>query len=320
MQHQKVQIHTDNGDIVTAQAPIIVSASRATDIPAFYCKWFFDRLKKGYAVWRNPFNGQPSYISFANMRFIVFWSKNPAPLLPYLERLRKNGIGSYIQYTLNDYVSENFEPNLPSLDERIATFQKMVDILGAGSVVWRFDPLILSDSVSIDTLLDKISHIADRLAGYTNKLVFSFADIASYKKVGRNLEAAGVNYREWDESTMIEFASRLSQLNNKRWGFQLATCSEAIPLDNFGIAKNRCIDPDLIARLSNDDDVLLNFLASAKTDKGQRKLCGCILSKDIGSYNTCPHGCVYCYANTSPFSANQNFLKHQSNPFLESII
>lgn len=320
MQHKKLRLYTDIGETVTAQAPVIISASRATDIPAFYANWFFDRLEKGYVVWRNPFSGQPSYISFENTRFIVFWSKNPKPLIPYLSELKKRGIGTYIQYTLNDYVSENLEPNLPSLEDRINTLKNLVEILGPASVVWRFDPLILTDTISTDSLIEKIGRIAKRLVGHTNKLVFSFADIATYRKVGRNLKAAGVSYREWNEAAMIEFATRLSELNSKRWGFQLATCSEAIALEEFGIEHNRCIDPDLITRLSPDDSILQNFLASAKTDKGQRKLCGCILSKDIGSYNTCPHGCVYCYANTTPFAAQQNFMRHKSNPSLESII
>lgn len=320
MQHKKIQILTGSGERVIASTPVIVSASRATDIPAFYTKWFFERLKKGYVVWRNPFSGQPSYVSFENTHFIVFWSKNPQPLIPYLSELKERGISTYIQYTLNNYVDEKFELNLPSLDERIDTFQRLVEYLGNGSVVWRFDPLILTDNITIENLIDKISHIADKLVGYTEKIVFSFADITLYKKVMRNMQLAGVNYCEWDEPAMLEFASRLSELNKSKWGLQLATCSEAIPLEKFGIEHNRCIDPYLISRLAPNDAVLHNFLANAKTDKGQRKMCGCILSKDIGSYNTCPQGCVYCYANTSQNSARQNFLKHQSKPSLESII
>lgn len=320
MQHRKIQIQSDSGELVSGQAPIIVSASRETDIPAFYAEWFFDRLEKGHVVWQNPFSGQSSFISFAETRFIVFWSKNPAPLMPYLYRLREKGVGTYIQYTLNDYISENLEPNLPPLEDRIATFKKLVEILGPKSVVWRYDPLILTDNVTIDSLLDRIAYISDMLVGYADKLVFSYADISTYKKVVRNLRASGVDYREWNYQSMVEFASRLSDVNKERWNFQLCTCSEAIPLERFGIEHNRCIDPDLITRLAPDDAILQNFLAKAKTDKGQRKHCGCVLSKDIGSYNTCPHGCTYCYANISPYSARQNFIKHQSNPLLESII
>lgn len=318
--HQTISIRNDNGTEVLAQAPLIISASRATDIPAFYADWFFRRLDNGYLRWRNPFSGHDSYVSFKNSRFIVFWSKNPAPLLYHLSRLKKRGIGCYIQYTLNDYESEGLEPNVPTLTQRIDTFRQLVDALGMGAVVWRFDPLILTDRINIDTLLDKISRIADALVGYTEKLVFSFADIESYKKVSRNLRHSGINYREWDKTTMREFASRLSTLNRDNWNFNLATCAEAIDLSEYGIEHNRCIDPELISRLAPDDAVLQNFLYNAKTDSGQRKACGCILSKDIGAYNTCTHGCLYCYANSSSTSAFENYKKSIANPHIDSII
>ena len=318
MKHQSVIIKNSEGAEVQAQAPVIVSASRATDIPAFYADWFFRRLNEGYVVWRNPFNSANSYVSFQKCRFLVFWSKNPKPLLPLLPQLKERVIGCYIQYTLNDYEGDGLEPNLPPLAERIETFKHLVDELGRGSVVWRFDPLVLTDKIGIDELLDKISRIADELKGYTEKLVFSFADIGSYLKVGRNLETAGVRYREWDEPLMREFARQLDELNRERWGFTLATCSEAIELEEFGIEHNRCIDPDLIDRLSHDPE-LLNFLNKAGRDNGQRKLCGCILSKDIGAYNTCPHGCAYCYANTSPASAAANYRRHLESPDEETL-
>ena len=320
MKHRTISIHNDNGTEVLAQAPLIVSASRATDIPAFYADWFFCRLDKGHVSWRNPFSGKDSYVSFCNTRFIVFWSKNPAPLLPYLSKLKERGIGCYIQYTLNDYESEGLEPNVPTLTQRIDTFRRFVDVLGYGAVVWRFDPLILTDRITIDTLLEKIAHIADALVGYTEKLVFSFADIGSYKKVSRNLRQSGIDYREWDDVSMREFASRLSDMNCDSWNFRLATCAERIDLSEYGIEHNRCIDPELISRLAPNDTVLQNYIYNAKTDSGQRKACGCILSKDIGAYNTCPHGCLYCYANTFPASAFENYKRAIANPLTDAII
>lgn len=320
MNHQAISIRNDNGTDVFAQAPLIVSASRATDIPAFYADWFFRRLDKGYVRWRNPFSGQDSYVSFVQTRFIVFWSKNPKPLLPYLSVLKERGIGCYIQYTLNDYEAEGLEPSVPPLARRIDTFRRFVDALGMGAAVWRFDPLILTDRINIDTLLDKIARIADALVGRTEKLVFSFADIESYKKVSRNLRQSGIDYREWDKASMREFASRLSMLNRDNWNFRLATCAERIDLSEYGIEHNRCIDPELISRLAPNDAVLQNFLYNARGDSGQRKACGCILSKDIGAYNTCPHGCLYCYANTSPASAFGNYKKSIVNPHNDSII
>ena len=313
-------MRNDNGTGVLAQAPLIVSVSRATDIPAFYADWFFHRLEKSYVRWRNPFAGRDSYVSFRNTRFIVFWSKNPAPLLPYLSTLKERGIGCYIQYTLNDYEAERFEPNVPPLAHRIDIFRRLVDALGMGAVVWRFDPLILTDRINIDTLLQKIARIADALVDYTEKLVFSFADIESYKKVSRNLRQSGIDYREWNKESMLEFASRLSMVNRDNWNFRLATCAERIYLSESGIDHNRCIDPELISRIAPNDAVLQNFLYNARADSGQRKACGCILSKDIGAYNTCPHGCLYCYANTSPTSAFENYKRAFANPHIDSIV
>ena len=310
MAHKKIVIRNEQDVDVEAIAPVIVSASRATDIPAFYADWFFNRLDKGYASWRNPFNGKDSYVSFANTRFVVFWSKNPKPLIPYLPILQEKGIGFYIQFTLNDYDAEQLEPGVPRLAERIDTFKRIVDEYGVGSVVWRFDPLILTEKISPELLLHRISAIAEQLNGYTEKLVFSFADIACYRSVARNLRAAGINYKEWDTETMLSFARRLADM---RLLFRLATCAEAVDLEEFGIEHNRCIDPGLIARRSPDDVELKSFLQRAKPDSGQRKLCGCILSKDIGAYNTCPHLCRYCYANYSPQTVMNNFRTHTNS-------
>ncbi len=344
MAWEKVNIQRDNEQVV-AQAPVIISASRSTDIPAFYAKWFFERLKIGYSAWTNPFNGLRNYVSYENTRFIVFWSKNPKPLLPYLEELRVRHINCYIQYTLNDYVTEGLEKGVPPLDERIETFKKLTEKLGVGQVIWRFDPLILTDKITIDDLLNKIEYIGNALLGYTQKLVFSFADIASYKKVKTNLEQNHVNYIEWDENLMNKFAARLSVLN-KKWNYQLATCGEKIDIERYGIQHNRCIDDQLMIKIAHRDSVLMDFLGvqikplslfeelppeaikidggyavinKNNKDKGQRQFCGCILSKDIGEYNTCPHFCEYCYANSSKKQAVENYRKHKLNPEAETI-
>ena len=244
-----------------ASCPVIVSASRSTDIPAFYADWFFHRLKVGYSVWTNPFNKVQSYISYEDTRFIVFWSKNPRPLLPYLEILEEKGIGSYIQYTLNDYEHERLETGVPPLSERIDTFKMLAARLGKEAVIWRFDPMMLTDSLSMDGLLGKVERIGDLLKGYTEKLVFSYADIGSYKKVKANLNKNGVCYREWSEEQMIEFAGRLSELNKKNgWNYTLATCGEKVDLARYGIVHNRCVDADLIARLAWQDKVLMKYM------------------------------------------------------------
>lgn len=347
MNWEKVQITRDeSGEKVLAQAPIIVSASRCTDIPAFYADWFFKRMKIGYSAWTNPFNGVKSFISYESTRFIVFWSKNPRPLIPYLDYLDECRIGTYIQYSLNDYELNGLEKGVPKLQYRIDTFKMLVDRLGFGSVVWRFDPMILTDEISADILLEKVENIGNQLKGYTEKLVFSYADIAAYRRVKYNLDKSNIHYHEWTYSEMDRFAQGLSKLNEK-WAFTLATCGEKIDLEKYHVRHNKCIDDDLIIRRAFDDPKLMKFLGvqivegslfgapenaidlpnglfAVKTknnrDNGQRAFCGCIASKDIGEYNTCAHQCEYCYANTSKQSAIDNLKKHRNNPYSETII
>ena len=350
MNWKKVQIITDNCEKVSAQAPLIVSASRSTDIPAFYADWFFNRLKNGYSAWINPFNGVKSYVSYEDVRFIVFWSKNPKPLLKHLSYLRERGINCYIQYTLNDYISEKLEMGVPSLKDRIDTFKRLSDYLGKDKIIWRFDPLILTDRISVDDLIDKIAVIGEQLKDYTNKLVFSFADIIEYGKVRKNLENSGVKYRNFTPGEMNYLAASLSNIN-KRWSLELATCAEKVDLDKYGISHNRCVDDRLMAKIAWQDDVLMKFLGMEvvhhfgidfgtvippdaivindtiyvirkkdNKDKGQRLLCGCAISKDVGQYNTCAHLCEYCYANAGKEAARDNYKRHLTNPDGECII
>lgn len=346
----KERIQLDNGQFADAQAPEIVSASRSTDIPAFYADWFFDRLKRGYSAWTNPFNGVKSYVSYGRTRFIVFWSKNPKPLLEHLDYLKERNINCYLQYTLNDYDDERLEKGAPRVAERIETFKTLVNKLGKGHVIWRFDPLILTDTIDIDLLLKKMESIAEQLVGYTEKLVFSFADIHAYRKVKANMEASQIHYREWTVPEMEEFAAKLSELNRK-WGFTIATCGEKIDLGKYHIEHNRCVDDDLMIRIAWKDPVLMKFLGveiiemesglfgddsipegaivldeyhyaikkKNNKDKGQRQFCGCIISKDIGEYNTCPHLCEYCYANSSKEAAIRNWQMHRKNPNADTI-
>ncbi|MBO5890395.1 MAG: DUF1848 family protein [Alistipes sp.] len=206
MAKDKIQIALENGTIVDAQAPVIVSASHSTDIPAFYADWFLHRLKCGYSAWTNPFNGVRSFVSYANTRLIVFWSKNPKTLLKdggCLDYLADKGINCYIQYTLNDYDKEKLERGVPPLQERIDTLKRLVDRLGFGKVIWRFDPMILTDTICTDDLLAKVENIGKQLKGYTEKLVFSYADIRTYRKVQSNLEKNGISYREFEAEDML---------------------------------------------------------------------------------------------------------------------
>ena len=187
MPTDKILITNDAGEQVEATAPVIISASRSTDIPAFYAKWFFNRLAKGYCAWYNPFNQQKMYISFKNCKVIVFWTKNPKPILPYLHILDEMRIHYYFQVTLNDYVNERFEPNVASVEERVETFRQLSQMIGKERVIWRFDPLIITLSISPRELLKRIWNVGNKLKGYTDKLVFSFIDVKAYRKVQNNL-------------------------------------------------------------------------------------------------------------------------------------
>lgn len=345
----KEYIKLPSGEIVSCISPVIVSASRSTDIPAFYSKWFINRLKAGYCVWYNPFNQQPMYISFSKTKVVVFWTKNPEPLIPFLPELDKMGIKYYFQVTLNDYVDEGFEPNVAPLEHRVEVFKRISSLIGKEKIIWRFDPLIVSPELSARQLLSKVYHVGDQLKGYTDKLVFSFIDVKAYRKVQNNLiketpfySRENVEKAEPSGNYLIELVEGIAKLRDhwksEGWNLTLATCGESIDLEKYGIEHNRCIDGELMERLFPEDKELVYYLRTGKLpepdlfgnipdipvdrkdlkDKGQRKVCGCMISKDIGMYNTCRHFCVYCYANTSKEVVLKN--KERHNDDSESII
>jgi hypothetical protein len=274
-------------------SPLALSASRATDVPACRLEWFLEALRQGGCAWRNPFNGTQTWVSFEAARVIVFWSKNFAPLLTHLPLVEARGLAPFFQFTVNDYEAEGFEPRLPPLERRIATFRELSARYGRERVVWRFDPLLLSERLAPDALLRRIAALGDRLHPFTSKLVFSFADIAAYSRVARRCAAAGAGIREFLPSERLAFAQDLAP-HLARWGLEAATCCEADDLLPLGIRHSACIDAQAFLRLG-----LLTpeeAKAVSKKDSGQRRDCRCTLSKDIGAYRTCTQGCVYCYA------------------------
>lgn len=302
-----------------AVEPVILSASRATDVPAFYAEWFMGRIRAGCFKWTNPFRPtQVQTVSTAKVRAIVFWSKHPAGLWPHLDELDRSGIHYYLQYTLNDHEAEGFEPHVPPLEERIGLFRRFSDRLGPERVVWRLDPLLLTEKTGVPELLEKAERLAAKLAAHVRKLVVSFADIESYPAVRRKLARGRIAAREFARGEMEEFARGLAEINRGH-GLELATCAETVDLSAFGIAHNRCVDGNLLAQLWPDDAALMEFLGSraARKDPGQRQACGCIASKDVGRYRTCPHACAYCYANATDAEAERNFRAHR--PEAESL-
>lgn len=322
MRHPRRCIFTASGKR-EAVAPLIVSASRATDIPAFHGAWFMERLRAGHCLRRNPCNSrQVSVIALDSARVFVFWSKNPRPFLPHLREIAARGHVFYFQFTLNDYEPEGLEPRVPPLAQRIDTFCRLADMIGPERVVWRFDPLVLGGGLDVPRLLERIDALGRRLAPYTEKLVFSFLDM--YRKTQLALRRHDPGLRAPDAAEMGQLAAGLRQLADG-WSrpLRLASCAEAMDLEACGIVHNACVDGELVRRLCpHDADVQrlcgpmpttqLSLLPLAgpcgmpdtpdalpPRDGSQRTACRCLPSRDIGEYSTCLHGCLYCYANQS---------------------
>ena len=259
MNWDKAEIVNEQGEKVFAQTPVIVSASRSTDIPTFYADWFVERWKAGYVKWKNPFNGTPLYVSLKEARAVVFWTKNPKPMFKHLDFLDAQVKNYYFQFTLNDYDREGYEGKVPRVESRINTFKELSNRIGKDKVVWRFDPLMLTKDIDVKELLRRLENIGDQLHTYTSKLVFSFADISIYKKVESNLRKENIEYIEFAPETMIEFAQGLNKLNEK-WNLELATCAEKFDLNKYGIMHNKCVDDDLMIKLFHHDTELMKFL------------------------------------------------------------
>lgn len=264
---------------------MILSVSRRTDIPAFYSDWFFNRLKEGFVLVRNPMNiHQVSKITLSPdvIDCIVFWSKNPRPMLSRLDELRNYMY--YFQFTINAY-DKGFEVGVPKKESIINTFKELSDKIGPKRVIWRYDPILLTDRMNMDYHVRYFEEIARRLKGYTNICVISFIDL--YKKTKANLK--DTQARELSVKEMIDLSAKLFIIA-KIYGINIQTCAEEIVLESVGITHGKCIDNALI------EDLLGVKLVVSK-DPNQRKECGCVQSIDIGEYNTCAHGCKYCYAN-----------------------
>lgn len=268
---------------------MIISASRRTDIPAFYPDWFLQRVKQGFVYVRNPRNRkQVSRISLRPevIDGIVFWTKNASPLLQYLPELDCREYCYYVQFTVNSYQTD-LEPNVPPKAEVLETFKRLSDAIGPERVIWRYDPILLSETYTVDDHIACFERFARTLEQYTRTCVISFVDI--YQKIARRLKDAGA--RAVSPQERLALAMRLHDIASS-CGLVLETCAEEADYAALGIRHGRCIDDALIGRL-------LGRTLRVGKDASQRLACGCVSSIDIGAYNTCAHGCKYCYATDS---------------------
>lgn len=284
---------------------MIVSASRRTDIPAFYHEWFFNRLAAGFAFARNPMNpAQTRRVELTpeEVDCFVFWSKNPTEFMRHLERLREYKY--YFQFTLTPYGSD-FEPGLPPKSELISTFKALAAQVGAEKVVWRYDPIIFTAIHDLRYHVERFEWLCSQLTGFTERCVISFYD--HYNFITRNLN--GIQILPADSATIRQIAENFARIAGAH-RLILETCAEKENLAEFGIAHGRCIDDRLISRICGRDLQL-------KRDRGQRPLCGCVKSVDIGAYSTCRYGCRYCYAARHRLSPSEIKERHDPTaPFL----
>ncbi len=266
---------------------MIVSASRRTDIPRYYLDWLINRFDEGFALVRNPVSrSQVSRVPLdgASVDCIAFWTKDPAPLLAGVERLKRAAPAPFfVQFTLNAYGAD-VEPGLPRKARLIETFQGLSRAIGPERVVWRYSPILVGGRYTIEHHLHCFEAIADRLQGCTAACRLSFLDV--YPKIARRMAALGLG--DVPAKQKGPLALRLAELGAAR-GIAVGGCGDEA-LDDAGLARSGCIDAGLVARVAGVD-------AGAPRGADGRGACRCAPSVDVGSYDTCAHGCAYCYAN-----------------------
>jgi len=287
---------------------MIISASRRTDIPAFYAEWFINRVRAGFCTASNPYNRrQLSHVALQpeDVDVVVFWTRNARPLFPYLDELDRRGLRYYVQYTVLDNPRQ-LEPATPALDAAVRTFRELAARVGPDRVIWRYDPIVFSTLSGFDFHRERFSAIAARLEGATRRAVVSVVD--RYKKADKRmaaLAAEGILPLSLPLVGAPEFGALMVAMAQEAaaCGMEIQSCAEEIDLQQFGIRPGKCIDDELIARV-------FGVTVSGRKDAGQRQACGCVASRDIGAYDACLFGCQYCYATSSFVRARINYGRH----------
>ncbi|RJS73621.1 MAG: DUF1848 domain-containing protein [Candidatus Syntrophoarchaeum sp. WYZ-LMO15] len=285
----------------------IISASRRTDIPAFYGDWFMKRLEEGFAGYINPFGGQKYIVSLRpdDVTCFVFWSKNFRPFIEKLEDMERMGYRFYFNFTITG-LPRVFEPRVISKDAAIDTLKELSTIWSPEHINWRYDPIIISEITDYDFHIENFKDIASRLEGYVRRCYFSYA--VWYGKVRRRFEKleedCGISVFDPDKRLKIKLADELARIADC-YGIDLFTCCGDY-LVSSRIRKAHCIDGEIIKELFYREGGFVYRI------KPTRDGCGCAESTDIGAYDTCPHGCIYCYANANKSLALTRFKYHDS--------
>ncbi|MGM0401975.1 MAG: DUF1848 domain-containing protein [Chloroflexota bacterium] len=287
---------------------MIISASRRTDIPAFYAEWFMHRVRAGYCTVPNPYNRkQVSRVSLdpEDVDVIVFWTRHPAPLFVHLEELDQRGLRYCFHYTVLDN-PRVLDRRAPASGTSVAAFRRLADTIGPDRLIWRYDPIIFSNKTPVDLHLQTYEKIASALKGYTSRSVISILDI--YRSIAPRLEALkeeGLKVVEHTEVPSDDFDVLMTGLVEIATAndMEITSCAEPLDLERYGVRPGKCIDDAYI------HDVF-DIEVTDEKDPYQREACGCVVSKDIGMYGTCPFGCQYCYATRSFRRARQNYRAH----------
>ena len=285
---------------------MILSVSRRTDIPAFYAEWFMERLRQKYVLVRNPFNAHNISripLSPENVDAIVFWTKNSKPIHRYLDEIDELGYKYYFQYTITPYRND-LEEKVQDKKEIVETFQTLSKKIGSEKVILRYDPVIITSSYSIDYHIKAFEKLCSHLKGYTHKVIISFIDY--YNNTYKNIKSH--NVYNISDNDMYIIAENFSSIANDN-DLIIESCAEQIDLERFGINHGKCIDNELIEKITG-------YKLSVGRDN-QRNTCDCIKCIDIGEYNTCMHKCLYCYANINKEAAFKNYKLHdKKSPLL----
>ena len=286
-------------------AKMIVSVSRRTDIPAFYSKWFLNRVRLGWCLVPNPFNpNQVSRVplSTGEVEAFVFWSRNPRPLMKYLDELDDLGCRYYFLFTLIGY-PDRIDPGAPPFGLSIRTFQELSARVGPQRVIWRYDPIVLSARTGCGFHERNFRQAAQELKEAAGRCVISF--VKPYRKALARMEAAAPGSSkpvDFGSPEIRGFLNSISEIAREN-RMEIFSCASEQDLSAFGVKPSKCIDADLVAKL-------FAVQASPLKDPSQRKECGCAVSRDIGMYDTCLFGCSYCYATSSLERAKANYARH----------
>lgn len=284
---------------------MIISASRRTDIPAFYSEWFMNRIRAGYCAVPNPFNrNQISFVSLKpeDVEVIVFWTRNPRPLMSYLKELDRMGYCYYFQYTVMDN-PRAIDPKTPPLKKALKTFRDLADQIGSEKVIWRYDPIFFNTITGTKFHREIYSKISRHINGYTFRSFVSIVDI--YRKASkriRELKDQGIEIVEPESEELADLMHAIVESANES-GLDIISCAEEIDLSVFGIRSGKCVDDGYIRKT-------FRINVTGKKDPSQRRKCGCVVSKDIGMYDSCLYDCCYCYATGSFDRARINYKSH----------